>query len=144
MATSYTFGTPNRTFSLATGGSKHNIHVMYFRHPDWVQCELINPTTGVRALTGYGLEMRMLRSDGNVGVSDVNVVAGGDNSTGWGEVYLGDKADRDNGNNTRYTIEVENNSGNLAGDIPYRLHCQSGSGSTLGDIIEWHASGEKF
>ena len=137
IKTSYA-NAPARTFSLVTGGSKHNIHVVYFRHPDWVQCELIDPSTGVRALSTYGLEMRMLADDGTT------VIAGGNDSTGWGETYLGDKSDRDNGVNSRYTIEVENNSLNNTVDIPYRLHCQSGSGSTMGDIIEWHASGEKF
>ena len=137
VKTSYN-NAPARTFSLVTGGSKHNIHVVYFRHPDWVQCELIDPNTGVRALSSYGLEMRMLADDGTT------VIAGGNDSTGWGETYLGDKSDRDNGVNSRYTIEVENNAGNSGADIPYRLHCQSGSGGSLGDIIEWHASGEKF
>lgn len=135
VTTSYT---ASRPFTILTGGSRHNTHVMYFRHPDWVQCEVINPTTGVRALQAYGLEMRMLAKDGTT------VIAGGNDSTGWGETYLGDKTDRDNGNNTRYTIEVENNGLNNGPDIPYRLHCRSGSGHTLGDIIEYNVADENF
>ena len=131
-----TYGT--RTFKLLTGGSRHNTHIMYFRHPDWVQCEVIDPATGVRALSGYGLEMRMVASDG------VTVVAGGNGSTGWGETYLGDKTDRDNGVNSRYTIEVENSSGNLGPDLPYRLHCQSGSGHTVGEMVEYGVADEDF
>ncbi len=133
-----TYFPAGRPFTLLTGGSRHNVHAMYFRHPDWIQCELIDPATGVRALTGYGLEMRMIASDG------VTVVAGGNDSTGWGETYLGDKTDRDDGNNTRYTIEVENNAGNTGADIPYRLHCQSGSGHTLGEITEYNVGTEHF
>lgn len=127
-----------RPFTLLTGGSRHNTHVMYFRHPDWVQCELINPATGVRALPVYGLEMRMLDKDG------ATVLAGGSNSTGWGELYLGDKTDRANGVNTRYIIEVENNAANDGADIPYSLHCRSGSGHSLGDIIEYNVGLEQF
>ena len=103
-----------------------------------MHCEVIDPATGVRALSGYGLEMRMVASDG------VTVVAGGNASTGWGETYLGDKTDRDNGVNSRYTIEVENSSGNLGPDLPYRLHCQSGSGHTVGEMVEYGVADEDF
>ena len=127
-----------RPFKILSGGSRHNVHVFYFRHPDWVQCELIDPATGVRALSPYGLEMRMVASDA------VTVIAGGDNSTGWGAVYLGDKADRDDGNNTRYTIEVETNAANTGPDLPYMLHCQSGSGHSLGEITEYNVATEHF
>ena len=127
-----------RPFKILSGGSRHNVHAFYFRHPDWVQCELIDPATGVRALAAYGLEMRMIASDG------VSVIAGGDNSTGWGKLYLGDKTDRDDGNNTRYTIEVENTGANTGPDLPYALHCQSGSGHTLGEMTEYNVSSEHF
>jgi hypothetical protein len=106
-----------------------NTHVMYFRHPDRVQCEIIDPATGVRADAAYGLEMRLLDKNGAV-------VAGGNEVYGFGEVYLGDKTDRANGNNTRYTIQVESTETNTGAVRPYRLHCQSGSGHTLGDLIE--------
>ena len=71
------------------------------------------------------------------------VVAGGDGVTGFDSIYLGDKPARNNGASARYTVEVEN-SVPLAVDKPYRLHCQSGSGHTRGDIIEYNLPSEKF
>ena len=118
-----------RNFEIATGVSA-NTHVVYFRHPDYIQCELINPATGVRALTGHGLEIRMLDADGVT-------VAGGQNITGWADVYLGDKTDRNDGANSRYTIEVEDNESNTGAVRSYQLHCRSGSGHTLGDLIRY-------
>jgi hypothetical protein len=130
--TSYEFARP---FTLLAGASRHNTHVMYFHHPDRVFCELVDPGTGVRALPAYGLEMRLLEQS--------VVVAGGDGVTGFDSIYLGDKPARNNGASARYTVEVEN-SVPLAVDKPYRLHCQSGSGHTRGDIIEYNLPSEKF
>lgn len=119
--------TAGRAFSIPASASS-NTHVVYFRHPDYVQCEIIDPATGVRALETYGLELRLVDQY-------VNVLAGGNNATGFGKVYLGDKTDRNNGTNGRFTIEVESSEVNVTAVRPYRLHCQSGSGHTLGDII---------
>jgi hypothetical protein len=117
-------------FRLLPDGARHNTHVMYFRHPDYVQCELINPATGVRALPEYGLEMRMLEADG------VTTLAGGNNQTGFGKIYLGDKKQRNGGANSRYTIDVETTDPtDRALQTPYELRCQSGSGHTFGDMI---------
>ena len=130
-----------RGFELGTGtgtGASANTHVIYFRHPDWVQCEVINPATGIRALNGYGLEMRMLAKDG------FTVIAGGSDSQGFGKVYLGDKRSRNNGSNTRYTIEVESNGNNILSVRPYGLHCQSGSGSTQGEITRYQEATGRF
>lgn len=127
-----------RTFEVGTGGFASNTHVMYFRHPDWVQCEVIDPLTDVRALNTYGLEMRMLASDG------VTVLAGGSDSQGFGEFYLGDKRSRNYGANTRYTIEVESNGFSTGTARPYRLHCRSGSGHTSGDIIRYKDASDRF
>ena len=127
-----------RPFTILAGANRHNVHAIYFRHPDWIQCELIDPGTGVRALTGYGLELRMLASDGTT------VIAGGNNVTGWGKLYLGDKTDRDDGNNTRYTLEVQNSGTSTGTDLPYGLHCQSGSGHTLGEITEYNVASQHF
>ncbi len=125
-----------RNFAIGTGVSS-NTHVVYFRHPDYVQCEIIDPATGVRALPGYGLEMRMLDTNGLL-------VAGGNNSTGFGEVYLGDKTDRNSGANTRYRIEIEDSETNTGSTRPYKLHCQSGSGHSLGDIIRYQEAIGRF
>ena len=126
-----------RAFAIAAGAST-NTHVVYFKHPDYVQCELINPGTGLRAEAAYGLEMRMVDQYGT------GVIAGGANSTGFGKVYLGDKADRNNGANTRYAIQVESNGSNEGANRPYRLHCQSGSGHPLGDLIRYQVAGHQF
>jgi hypothetical protein len=125
-----------RTFTIAAGANG-NTHVMYFRHPDYVQCELVDPGTNVRALPGLGLEIRMLGPDGLV-------VAGGNGETGWNDVYLGDKTDRNSGSNTRYRIEVEDSETNTGVARSYKLHCQSGSGHTLGDLIRYQAAGGSF
>jgi hypothetical protein len=126
-----------RAFAIPAGQAT-NTHVMYFRHPDWVQCEVIDPATGVRAAPGYGIEMRLVAQNG------VSVIAGGAGSQGFGKIYLGDKADRNNGANTRYSIQVESNGVNEGSSRPYRLHCQSGSGHTLGDLVRYQQPGNQF
>ena len=125
-----------RAFEIGTGASA-NTHVIYFRHPDYVQCEVINPSTGLRAVAGYGLEVRLLDPDGVV-------VAGGDNITGWSDVFLGDKTERNGGANTRYTVEVEDSQVNTGAVRAYTLHCRSGSGHTLGDLIRYKESIGRF
>jgi hypothetical protein len=120
-----------RTYEIGTGASAANTHVVYFHHPDWVQCEIIDPNTGVRALNAYGIEMRMLGNDATT------LWGGGSSTTGFGEVYLGDKNDYNTGADGRYLIEVESNGSNTASTRPYRLKCQSGSGSTLGELIKY-------
>ena len=126
-----------RDFAIPAGQFT-NTHVVYFRHPDWVQCEIIDPNTNVRAQASYGLEMRVMDQYGT------GTVAGGAQSTGFGEVYLGDKADRNNGANTRYAIQVESNGSNEGANRPYKLHCQSGSGHTLGDLVRYQQPGNQF
>ena len=117
-----------RQFEIGTGTSA-NTHVIYFRHPDYITCELVD-AGNVRRVQSYGLEMRMLDQDGVA-------IAGGANVTGWGKFYMGDKTDRNGGSNTRYTIEVESNGLNTGVTRTYKLHCLSGSGHSLGDIIRY-------
>ena len=124
-----------RAFEIGSGASS-NTHVVYFRHPDYAQCELLD-SGNTRHVAGFGLEMRMLDQDGLV-------VAGGINSQGWSEIYLGDKTDRNGGSNTRYTIEVESNGQNTGAARAYKLHCQSGSGHSLGDIIRYKEATNRF
>ena len=90
-----------------------------------------------RALPAYGLEMRMLDQEGVI-------VAGGNAVTGWSDVFLGDKTDRNNGANTRYTIEVEDSETNTGSVRAYKLHCRSGSGHTLGDLIRYQEGTGRF
>ena len=129
---------PGRAFAVLPGPLGINVHVMYFRHPDLVQCEVIDPGTGMRALPGYGLEMRLVDPDG------ATVLAGGNNVTGFGAVFLGDKTERNFGANSRYTIEVESNGSNTGATRNYGLHCQSGSGHTAADLIRYNDQTLRF
>ena len=122
--------TSPRAFTIPASATG-NTHVMYFRHPDYASCEIIDPATNVRALAAYGLEIRMRDQY-------LNTLAGGAGVQGFGRFYLGDKTDRNNGTNGRYTIEVESSTVNTAAVRPYKLHCQSGSGHTLGDIVKFN------
>ena len=126
--------TTARAFSIPASATA-NTHVVYFRHPDYVACEIIDPATNVRALAAYGLEIRMRDQY-------LNNLAGGAGIQGFTRIYLGDKSDRNNGANARYTIEVESSSVNTAAVRPYKLHCQSGSGHTLGDIVKFNTAAQ--
>jgi hypothetical protein len=117
-----------RAFAIPAGASS-NAHVLYFRHPDTVACSLEDPATGFQLNTAYGLEMRLMASDGTT------VLAGGNDETGFFQLYLGDKRDRDEGVSTRYVLEVESNENNTGVNRPYRLHCRSGSGHGLGELV---------
>ena len=116
-----------RAFSIAPGLNS-NTHVFYFRHPDWLECYVSDPITHAQMPDAYGLEFRLIGPDGST------VIAGGNGLNHFGEIYLGDKSDLNNGANSRYTIEVESQT-NSATPRPYGLHCHTGSGTTLGDMI---------
>jgi len=88
---------------------------IYLQHPDFVQC----------ALSGSGsadLEMRLKDPQGNV-------VAGGNNVTSFGEVYLGERSTRNSGQNGLWTLEVENGSFALTYPKTYGVSCESGNGA---------------
>ena len=118
----------SRGFSIPAGETS-NAHVLYFRHPDYVACQLEDPATGLLIGSGYGLEMRLMASDG------LTVLAGGNDARFFSQLYLGDKRDRDEGVNTRYVLQVESSETNTAANRPYRLHCRSGSGHGLGELV---------
>jgi hypothetical protein len=125
-----------RVFEIGPGDSA-NTHVVYFKHPDRVQCELLNPVTYARLTPAAGLEMRA--SD-----SDMLDAVGGNNATGTGMVFTGDKSNHD-GYNNRYVIEVESNEQNTGVSRPYALYCASGSGNTFGyDIIKYQEAVDRF
>lgn len=126
--------TTARQFSIPAS-AVGNTHVVYFRHPDFVSCEIIDPATGNRALPAYGLEMRMRDQT-------LTNIAGGNDAQGFSRIYLGDKTERNNGTNARYTIEVEDTGTNTTAVRPYKLHCQSGSGHTLGDIVKFNSAAQ--
>ena len=85
------------------------------------------------------MEMRVLDAAGNL-------VAGGDGVVGFAEVYLGDKTDRNFGANGRYTIEVEGTGTGLRSNMQraYGIHCQSGSGHTVADMVRYHDAVTRF
>jgi hypothetical protein len=125
-----------RAFSIPAG-SWQNSHVFYFRHPDYIQCELLDPETHLRLSVSYGLEMRLTRTGGSV-------LAGGNDVTGFGRYYLGDKRAT---SNTRYVIQVEGNESLDApapGVRPYLIQCRSGSGHTPGDTVRFNAPIDQF
>lgn len=115
-------------------GASANTHAIYFRHPDYVGCSLINTSTGLLAAASYGLEMRLLAYSGDPVA--FTVLAGGNEVAGFSGLYLGDKADRPNSGNLVYFLQVESNGQNEGSNRPYALRCQSGSGHTLGELIQ--------
>jgi hypothetical protein len=126
-----------RSFDLTpNSASSSNTHLMYFRHPDYVSCKLLD-SFGADATPSYGLEMRLLGDDGIV-------IAGGAGQVGFGKTFLGDKGDRNAGANTRYLIQVESNGVNTAGTRPYGLHCESGSGHGYGDMVVYRENANRF
>lgn len=116
-----------RAFTIPANGAS-NAHLLHFRHPDLVACELIDPSHGQRALQAYGLEMRLISAD------DRRVVAGGDNVQGF-SMYLGDKWSLGGGASTRYLLEVEGSGTNPGVVRPYQVHCRSGSGHGLAELV---------
>ena len=52
--------------------------------------------------------------------------------------------ERNEGANTRYTIEVEDSQTNTGSVRNYKLHCRSGSGHTLGDLIRYKEAIGRF
>ena len=125
-------------------GSFSNTHVLYVRQPDFINCELINPATGLRALPAYGLEMRVADS------TDESTVLGGNNAVVLPEtgqsIYIGDKPGGSDGAsaNAWPIIEVESNEQNTAANRPYTLHCRSGNGATGLDVIRYKEAIDRF
>ena len=123
--------TAGRAFTIAAGNLM-NTHVVYFRHPDWVQCELVSATTNDRLPSTHGLDIRLRDQY-------LTTLAGGAGVQGFGRLYLGDKTERNNGTNARYIVEVGSSTPTTAAR-PYRLRCRSGSGHTLGDIVRFNVA----
>lgn len=129
-------------FSLGLASFQQNTHVYYFRHPDWVSCEIVDRSTYARMSPEKGLEMRLLAWDTN----QFTPLAGGPGITGFDRIYLGDKRQRAEGFNTEYLLQVENNIAvaESAEEIPYALRCWSGSGHTRGDMITYRRNANDF
>lgn len=128
-----------RPFEIAASATSSNSHLLYFHTADIISCELINPATGQRALASYGLEMRAVAPD------LTSTVGGGNDLVSISVRYSGDRAtSNNNGSNWRIALEVEDAERNSAAVRPYKLHCLSGSGTTLGDLARYKETVDRF
>ena len=112
---------------LIPAGQISNQHTIFFHHPDSVQCELINPATGLRFAPNNGISLWMRTAKPGPLYWSFPIIAGGNGITGFGEIYLGDKSEQNQGRETRYWLDVDIVNP-VAQDTPYYLHCRSGSG----------------
>lgn len=135
----------HRPFEIPAGAAA-NTHLVYFRTPDRVKCELVSATYGTsfqnppeRLTPAAGLELRMLDSLGLV-------VAGGSGTTTTGEIFLGERGAITSARmDSRYVVEVESNGQNTAAVRPYSLYCTSGSGNSGGlDLIRYQEAVDRF
>jgi hypothetical protein len=126
--------TTSRYFSIPAGATR-NAHLLYFRHPDVISCEV--RVYGDLAQPHHGLEMRLLAPSSALINDSPNwiVLAGGNNITYFSGLYLGDKTDRGGGANAHYVLEVESNGVNEGADRAYGISCRSGSGHTRGERV---------
>jgi len=124
-------------------GVYSNTHVVYFREPDYVTCEIINPATGLRAVPSYGLEIRAVGPGETTGSGGNNAVTLPETGTTG---YIGDKENGANGEgaNGRALIEVEDSETNSAANRPYKLHCRTGSGTTGYDMLRYKEAIGRF
>lgn len=134
-----------RPFAIPPGAYA-NTHLVYFRRPDTVKCELTSATypdpnsmdPPARLTPADGLEIRMLDASGAV-------VGGGSGMTSTGQLYLGDKSNALASLDGRYLIEVESNGQNAAATRSYSLYCTSGSGNTGGlDLTRYQEPVDRF
>ena len=124
-------------------GVYSNTHVIYYRLPDYVTCEIINPATGLRADPSYGLEIRSAGpAEETYGGGNNAVALPPSSPTG----YVGDKENGYNGEsaNGRAIIEVEDSETNSAANRPYNLHCRTGSGTTGYDMLRYKEAIGRF
>ena len=63
------------------------------------------------------------------------MLAGGNDVSGFANLYLGDKQSQGGGANTRYLLEVESAEANMENSRPYALRCTSGSGHTRAELL---------
>jgi hypothetical protein len=134
-----------RKFEIPPGDFS-NTHLLYFRRPDTVKCEVVSseyPTGNTidppaRLTLADGLEIRMLDATGAV-------IAGGSGMTSTGQIYLGDRAGSLAEVDGRYLVEVESNGQNTAATRAYSLYCTSGSGNTGGfDLVRYQEPVNRF
>lgn len=117
-------------FAVGPWPNGRNRHVVYFKHPDWVQC-------GVAAGSQTPFfEFRLVAPDGST------VLAGGSSLQSFGEVFLGNKGVGDSGTggggpgmNRRYFLDVETDGTLSADGATYSITCESGSGHSHFELV---------
>jgi hypothetical protein len=133
-----------RAFEIPPGAAA-NTHLVYFRAPDRVKCELLSSDWGsgldlpARLAATSGLEVRMLDASGQV-------IGGGTGMTSTGQVFIPERGTATSPRlDGRYRVEVESNGQNATATRPYTLYCTSGSGNTGGfDLIRYQDPVDRF
>jgi hypothetical protein len=129
-------------------GAAANTHLVYFRAPDRVKCELLSDDWSARGTSlalpqrltpAAGLEIRMIDAAGLV-------LGGGSGMTSTGQVFLGERGTWTSARyDGRYLVEVESNGQNTAVTRAYTLYCTSGSGNTGGlDLVRYQEPVDRF
>jgi hypothetical protein len=123
-----------RLFELPSSGNYRNAHLVYMRRPDTLMCEL---QSGWTSPSQMNVELRVSALDGTI--------LGPDLPTYTGVQFLY-KSNYGNGDNEPVIVEVEDGDNPL---IPfairrYTLYCRSGSGHTLGELVEYQQTPDRF
>jgi hypothetical protein len=124
----------DRLFELPVSGNYRNAHLVYMRHPDTLMCELQSNWTTPSQMN---VELRVTALDGTV--------LGPEFPTYTGAAFTY-KSEHGNGANTPVIVEVEDGDSSIL--FPafrrYTLYCRSGSGHTLGELVEYQQSPDRF
>lgn len=88
---------------------------LFVRHPDFIACRTVGSQVD-------NTEIRLIDPAGNI-------VAGGDDVTGTGEFYTGDKSTVNNGSSGMWRVEVGSRDGLGLEANKYNLQCAAGNGS---------------
>jgi hypothetical protein len=88
---------------------------LFVRHPDFVSCRTVGSQVD-------NTEIRLVAPNGAI-------VAGGDNITGTGELFTGEKSTVNNGSNGMWRLEVGSRDGLGLEATKYNIQCASGNGS---------------
>jgi hypothetical protein len=124
----------DRLFELPDSGNYRNAHLVYMRRPDTLMCEL---KSNWNTPSQMNVELRVTALDGTVLGPELPTY------TGAQFTY---KSELGNGANEPVLVEVEDGDSQIIGPTlrRYSLYCRSGSGHTLGELVEYQQSPDKF
>ena len=88
---------------------------LFVRHPDFVSCRTVGSQVD-------NTEIRLIDPQGAI-------VAGGDDITGTGELFTGEKSTVNNGSSAMWRLEVGSRDGLGLEATKYNVQCASGNGS---------------